>query len=97
MFDVVWTEVAADDIQRHFDFLNVINSDAASRAVRAILNGGASLSRNPYRGMLVDAETDSRRLLVPFGKYGFILYYRVLEAEQRVVVNRVHHGREDRA
>lgn len=41
MFDVVWTEVAADDIQRH--------------------------------------------------------YYRVLEAEQQVVVNRVYHGREDRA
>jgi plasmid stabilization system protein ParE len=96
MSEVVWTEAADRDLQRHFDFLNAVSPDAASGAVRAILNAGASLSRSPYRGTAIDVPTGLRRLVVSFGKYGFVLHYQVLEVDALVVIVRVYHGREDR-
>ncbi|GAP93959.1 type II toxin-antitoxin system RelE/ParE family toxin [Leptolyngbya sp. NIES-2104] len=93
MFEVIWLPVALDDLDRQFDFLNEKNADAADRAVRAILNASASLSNAPERGLLIP-NTDQRKLRVFFGKYGYMLYYRI--ENQQVFILRVHHGREQR-
>jgi plasmid stabilization system protein ParE len=92
MFEVIWLPVALNDLNKQFEFLNEINPDVASRATRAILTAGASLANFPERGKAIP-ETDQRKLRVSFGKYGYLLYYRV-EIEQ-VFILRVHHGRED--
>lgn len=93
MFEVIWLPDAFSDLEKQFEFLNEKNPDAASRATRAILNAGASLANSPERGTLI-TDTDQRKLQVFFGKYGYLLYYRI--ENQQVFVLRVHHGRENR-
>ena len=94
MFQIVWTETAIDDLNRHYDFIKVSSTDAAVRAVQAIVSSGESLQQNPHRGTIVDEIGGLRKLLVSFGKYGFIIHYVILEND--VVILRIYHGRENR-
>jgi plasmid stabilization system protein ParE len=94
MSQIVWTLSAIDDLNRHYDFIKLNNVDAAARAVQAIVSSGESLQLNPRRGATVDEIAGLRKLLVSFGKYGFIIHYVILEND--VVILRVYHGRENR-
>lgn len=94
MFEVIWLPEALSDLEKQFDFLNEKNPDAASSAVRAILSSAASLAKSPGRGPTVPG-TPQRKLRVFFGKYGYLLYYRI--ENQQVFILRVHHGRSDAA
>lgn len=94
MPQIVWTDNAIDDMNRHYDFIKVNNVEAASRALEAILSSGESLQQNPRRGAIVNEKAGLRKLLVSFGKYGFIIHYIVLEDD--VVILNVYHGRENR-
>ncbi|NJN49784.1 MAG: type II toxin-antitoxin system RelE/ParE family toxin [Alkalinema sp. RL_2_19] len=93
MFEVTWLPAALNDLDRQFAFLNEQNPEAASRAVRAILGAAASLAKSPQRGTAM-TNTDQRKLRVFFGKFGYLIYYRI-EAQQ-VFILRIHHGRENR-
>jgi plasmid stabilization system protein ParE len=93
MFDVIWLPDALFDLDRQFVFLNERDPNVASRAVRAILNAGASLANFPERGTAISG-TQQYKLRVAFGKYGYLLYYRI-EAN-KVFVLRLYHGRESR-
>ncbi|MEH1777721.1 MAG: type II toxin-antitoxin system RelE/ParE family toxin [Nostoc sp.] len=94
MSQIVWTLTAIDDLNRHYDFIKLNNADAAARAVQAIVSSGESLQQNPRRGAIIDEIAGSRKLLVSFGKYGFIIHYVILEND--VVILRVYNGRENR-
>ncbi|QLE55091.1 type II toxin-antitoxin system RelE/ParE family toxin [Nostoc sp. TCL26-01] len=94
MYQIVWTEAAIDDLNRHHNFIKVNNDDAARRAVQAIVSSGESLQQNPHRGAIVDEIGGLRKLLVSFGKYGFIIHYVILEDD--VVILHIYHGRENR-
>jgi addiction module RelE/StbE family toxin len=94
MPQIVWTESAIDDLNRQYDFIKLNNADAASRAVQAIVSSGESLQQNPRRGSIVDEIAGLRKLLVSFGKYGFIIHYVILEDD--VVILRIYHGQEHR-
>ncbi|MBG1269799.1 type II toxin-antitoxin system RelE/ParE family toxin [Nostoc sp. WHI] len=94
MSQIVWTLSAIDDLNRHYDFIKLNNPDAAARAVQAIVSSGESLQQNPRRGAIVDEIAGLRKLLVSFGKYGFIIHYVILEDD--VVILRIYHGRENR-
>jgi plasmid stabilization system protein ParE len=94
MSSVVWTNTALTDVAGLVETLAQVNFDAADRAAKAIRSTGDSLELNPKRGMMVQDAPGVRRLLVPFGKYGFVMHYAILEAE--VVILRVYHGRQQR-
>jgi plasmid stabilization system protein ParE len=94
MTEIVWTETAVEDLNRHYDFIKINNHDAAARAVQAIVSSGESLQPNPRRGAIVDDIAGLRKLLVPFGKYGFIIHYAILNDD--VIILRIYHGRENR-
>jgi plasmid stabilization system protein ParE len=94
MFEVIWLPIALKDLERHFDFLNDKNPEAASRASRALLNAGASLSQSPERCRMISGS-NQRKLRVFFGKHGYFLYYRI--EDEKVFILRVHHGRENRS
>ncbi|MBW4588290.1 type II toxin-antitoxin system RelE/ParE family toxin [Aetokthonos hydrillicola Thurmond2011] len=94
MSQIVWTESAINDLNRHYDFIKLNNPDAASRAVQAIVSSGESLQQNPRRGTIIDEIAGLRKLLVFFGKNGFIIHYVILEDD--VVILRIYHGRENR-
>jgi plasmid stabilization system protein ParE len=94
MSQIVWTQTAIDDLNRHYDFIKLNNADAAARAVQAIVSSGESLQKNPRRGAIVDEIAGLRKLVVFFAKYGFIIHYVILEDD--VVILRIYHGRENR-
>lgn len=94
MSQIVWTQTAIDDLNRHYDFIKLNNADAAAGAVQAIVSSGESLQENPRRGSIVDEIAGLRKLVVFFGKYGFIIHYVILEDD--VVILRIYHGRENR-
>jgi plasmid stabilization system protein ParE len=94
MFEIIWTETATNDLNRHYDFIALSNADAAARAVQAIVSSGGSLQQNPRRGAIVDEMAGLRKLVVSFGKYGFIIHYVILEDD--VIILRICHGRENR-
>lgn len=94
MSQIVWTDTAIDDLNRHYDFIKINNAEVASRALEAIVFSGESLQQNPRRGAVVNEKAGLRKLLVPFGKYGFIIHYIILEDD--VVILNIYHGRENR-
>jgi plasmid stabilization system protein ParE len=91
---IVWTEAAKTDLQRHYDFGVENSPESAARTVQVIVSAGASLAQNPQRGAIVEQATGLRKLLVRFGKVGFVMHYVVLEPD--VVILRIYHGREQR-
>jgi addiction module RelE/StbE family toxin len=94
MSQIVWTETAINDLNRHYDFIKLNDADRAARVVQKIVSYGESLEQNPRRGAILDEIAGLRKLLVPFGKYGYIIHYFILENE--VIILRVYHGRENR-
>ncbi|MBW4473949.1 MAG: type II toxin-antitoxin system RelE/ParE family toxin [Stenomitos rutilans HA7619-LM2] len=95
MYAVTWLEEASQDVFRHYEFLSAKNQPAAIRAVQAILEAGESLQTSPYRGTVLRSRPHIRWVRVFFGKYGYILHYRV--EEDTVIILEVYDGREDRA
>jgi plasmid stabilization system protein ParE len=94
MSQVTWTKTALNDADELVEPLMDVNPDAAVRAAQAIRQAGSSLSQNPKRGTMVQGAPGVRKLRVPFGQYGFVIHYAILEDE--VVVLRVYHARQNR-
>jgi plasmid stabilization system protein ParE len=40
MSEIVWTETAMNDLERHYNFLAINNADAAQSAVQKIVSSG---------------------------------------------------------
>lgn len=68
MSQIVWTQTAIDDLNRHYDFIRLNSAEAATRAVQAIVSSGESLQQNLRRGAIVDEIAGLRKLVVSFGK-----------------------------
>lgn len=94
MSEIVWTQAAIADLNRHYDFIKLNEADAATRVVQAIVSSAESLQQNPRRGAIVDEVAGLRKIIVPFGRYGYIIHYAILEDD--VIILRVYHGRENR-
>ncbi len=94
MPQVIWTETALADIQRHYETITLIDADVARRSVQAIRKAGDSLETFPRRGAIVNEVAGLRKLQVTFGKVGFTMHYTVIEDE--VVILKVYYGRENR-
>jgi plasmid stabilization system protein ParE len=59
--------------------------------IQEIAQLGKSLTKNPQRGAPINDTPGLRKLLVPIGKYGYIIHYILLDEE--VLILRVYHGR----
>jgi plasmid stabilization system protein ParE len=94
MPQVVWLPEALADLVRHFDFLRLKNKEAAAQAAQAIREAGFSLAEMPGKGAALQDGSGRRKLIVPFGRYGYVMLY-VLESD-RIVILRIYHGRENR-
>ncbi|GEM_PF-5482162 len=40
MSQIIWSQTATKDLNRHYDFIKINNPDAAVRAVQAIVSSG---------------------------------------------------------
>jgi plasmid stabilization system protein ParE len=92
---VVWTPTAKADLDRHYQFLAAYSPAIAAKAIQHIVKSGESLQQFPKRGTAVGDAIGLRKLVISFGKSGFVLQYTILDDE--VVILRVYQGRENRS
>lgn len=93
MPQLIWTPEALRGIQRCHRFLAPTNSDAASRAVRAIREGMQIVAAHPGVGRPVEKMApEFREWLIPFGGSGYVALYR-LDGDLAIVLA-VKHQRE---
>lgn len=85
--------IARRDIARLTDFLGGAKEGPARRALDAIEVGLQSLSSMADRGYRT-SDKDMRQIFVAFGRSGYVIQYRVENAQ--VTVLRIFHGLEDR-
>jgi plasmid stabilization system protein ParE len=95
MSRVIWLPESLIDLVRHFDFLKLRDENAAFLAAQKIRDAGFSLADTPYKGNILNDGSGRRKLVVPFGKYGYIIIYYV-EDDDTVIITSVYHGRENR-
>jgi plasmid stabilization system protein ParE len=93
MSKVRWLPGALADLVRLVDFLRSKNEDAAHRALRAIQAASSSLADAPYKGSPLTDGSGRRKLIVPFGKFGYVIYYSL--DNRTVFIVGVYHGREN--
>jgi plasmid stabilization system protein ParE len=90
---LIWSEPALRDVQRLHRFLVEKNTNAASRAVKAIRAGVEVLARHPEIGRPVeDMEPEYREWLIDFGDSGYVALYHY-DGETALIVA-VRHQRE---
>lgn len=92
---VIWSDGAVDDLTRLRKFIEPHNQDAAYLAAQTILSATETISGHPQIGTSVENmidDGDYRDLLIPFGKYGYVLRYRYLD--NAVYILHIKHGKE---
>ncbi len=94
MSRIIWLPEALSDLVRLFDFLKLKNENVAFLAAQAIREAGFSLVDAPYKGNVLNDSSGRRKLVVPFGKYGYVILYYI--EDDAVIIIRVYHGRENR-
>ncbi|MEM9927734.1 MAG: type II toxin-antitoxin system RelE/ParE family toxin [Cyanobacteria bacterium P01_D01_bin.50] len=92
MSQIIWSQTATKDLNRHYKFINFSNPSTAALAIHAILSSVKDLEENPRRGAIVEEIAGLRKLIVSFGKYSYIIHYVILEDD--VIILCVYHGRE---
>ena len=94
MVNIRWLPDSLDDLKRLYTFIEPHSSQAALRAVNALVQAADSLMEFPEKGRPWDLEMDFRELPVRFGARGYVIRYRYYNDE--VIIVRVWHALEDR-
>jgi plasmid stabilization system protein ParE len=92
MAQVVYTDAAAGDIERAFEFLAERDPYAASAAVAAIRNAVNVLVEHPLIGRATYEPT--RELVISFGRSGYVALYRYRPERDEVRILAIRHQRE---
>ncbi|WP_320199134.1 type II toxin-antitoxin system RelE/ParE family toxin [Agrobacterium sp. rho-13.3] len=94
-YDLRYTTAALEDFDRIYDFLVVYDIELAERAIHAVRAGLQLLTEFPFSCRKVEGGNSLiRELLVPFGSSGYIVLFRIDDA-QTVTIAAVRHQRED--
>ena len=96
-FSVDFTEDAAEDIARLFDYrlqraMTADDFDAAQRAIDGIRRACADhLSANPFTYRKCGDSSTRRELVIGFGASGYVAQFEILAASRAVLVLAVRH------
>jgi len=100
-YTVQFSEAAADDLVRLFDFALQRELDSATgdldtpeRALQAIKDGIAFLASSPFACRKVGSSSFVRELIIPFGHTGYVALLEIVDSEA-VIVGAIRHQRED--
>ena len=88
---LVWSPASTRDVIRLHDFLKSKNPNAAQRSAEKIRKTARLILDNPAIGTRLEGRED-RELFTPFGKYGYIIRYRV--TDNTIVILKIWHTRE---
>ena len=93
MPSLIWTPQSLADVQRLHAFLHNHDTEAATRAVRAIREGVRILAERPRLGHPAeDMDPEYREWLIRFGRGGYLILYRI--DREAVVLLAIRHARE---
>ena len=92
MAQVVYSARALKDFERLVNFLTVHEPELAAIAVARIHEAVSALERHPLIGRAV--EKGLRELVISRGRTGYLALYRLLKAEDAVLVLALRHQRE---
>ena len=90
---LIWTLHARNDILRLREFIEPHYPEAARRASENLKNAASIILENPHIGKPIEGR-EHRELMIPFGKRGYVMRYRV--AGEEIIILRVWHGLEER-
>lgn len=100
-YTVEFSEAAADDLERLFDFALQRELDSSTgdleipeRALRAIKNGIAFLASSPFACRKVGSSSFIRELIIPFGHTGYVALFEIVD-DKTVIIGAVRHQLED--
>ena len=100
-YRVVFSEAAALDLERLFDFAlqreldsETGDLDIPGKAVQAIKDGIAFLASSPFACRKVGSSSFVRELIIPFGHTGYVALFEVVD-KSTVIIGAVRHQRED--
>ena len=96
-YRVVFSEAAALDLERLFDFAlqrETGNLDIPGKAVQAIKDGIAFLALSPFACRKVGPSSFVRELIIQFGHTGYVALFEVVD-KSTVIIGAVRHQRED--
>ena len=101
-YQVRLTTEAQDDLMRLYGFIlereverpGTGDLDLAEKALNAIKDGFASLSRSPFTCRKADQSPFLRELIIPFGRSGFVALFEIVDSTL-VVIAAVRHQLED--
>lgn len=92
--NVTWSQSALADLDLHHQYLMTIDPSITASSIQEIVRFGKSLADNPRRGRPIDDTPGIRKILVPVGKYGYLIHYVLLDEE--LLILRIYHGRQQR-
>ena len=92
---ILFASEATSDVQRVRNFLEARNPNTAARAMRAIWAALQRVEQFPEIGTPTK-DAQIRQIVVRFGRYGYIVRYKVLPTNGAIFVTRLWHGRENR-
>ena len=100
-FTVEFSEAAAEDLDRPFDFALQRELDSATgdltipdQAVQAINSGVAFLESSPFACRKAGSSSFIRELIIPFGRDGYVALFEIVDSTT-VIVGAIRHQRED--
>jgi len=100
-YTVQFSEAAADDLERLFDFAPQRELDSATgdleipeRALQAIKDGIAFLTSSPFACRKAGNSSFVRELIIPFGHAGYVALFEIVDSET-VIIGAVRHQLED--
>lgn len=100
-YTVEFSEAAAADLERLFDFALQREMDSATgdleipeRALQAIKNGIAFLASSPFACRKVVSSSFIRELIIPFGHAGYVALFEIVDSNT-VIIGAIRHQLED--
>ena len=100
-YTVQFSEAAADDLERLFDFALQRELESATgdldipeRALQAIKDGIAFLTSSPFACRKAGNSSFVRELIIPFGHTGYVALFEIVDSSI-VIIGALRHQRED--
>ena len=100
-YTVEFSEAAAADLERLFDFALQRELDSATgdldipeRALQAIKDGIAFLTSSPFACRKAGNSSFIRELIIPFGHAGYVALFEIVDGNT-VIIGAIRHQLED--
>lgn len=84
MPQIILVAQAVENLKALHDFIAIERPQSAQAAVQAISNAINRLQAFPQLGIQHEEVANIRTLIIPFGKYGYRVIYR-LSADQQII------------